>query len=279
MDHAPQDLSETIVPEHALDVVGWSTGGNDDFRDGLRHSKVAPSTIVAVVLAGRYEVWREDGSRSVAGVGEAFIAQDGEWLDILHAGSPMRARWVHLRIRVFGSVDAIGLWRLPPVLPASQAAQVLGLIDATHPAEPGLLGAAHRSQAALATLRILASVGTPSVEGRRLLARAEELAPLAAWAEPRLAEPLAVADLARAAGLSASRLHARFQHLLGTTPMAWLKELRLLAARDRLLATEDSVAACGASCGFPDAFHFSRSFRARFGASPRAFRRRAALQV
>jgi AraC-like DNA-binding protein len=278
MDGDIHDLSQNPVPEHALAVAGWAPGGKDGFPDGLRHRKVAPSTIVAVVRRGRYEVTREDGSVSIAREGEAFVAQDGEWLDILHGGQGgMSASWVHLRITVFGSIDACRLWELPPVLQCAQAAIVLQWINATTPVETGLLGAAHRIEAALATLRVLASVGRPSPTGRALLAPAAGLAPLTTWVRLRLGEPISIADLAREAGVSPSRLHARFQQALGCPPLAWVRELRLLAARDRLLATPDAVADIGAACGFADPFHFSRAFRARFGASPSQFRRKAAL--
>ncbi|MGY2214773.1 hypothetical protein, partial [Pseudomonas pergaminensis] len=62
----------------------WLPGGSDDFADGQRHIKTAPSTIVAIVERGAYEVRRADGARSTARAGEAFLAQDGEWLDIVH---------------------------------------------------------------------------------------------------------------------------------------------------------------------------------------------------
>lgn len=276
MDADPDNLSQNPVPEHALGVGLWQPGGNDAFVDGHRHRKVAPCTIVAVVLKGRYEVGREDGSRGTAHEGEAFLAQDGEWLDILHRGKPMAACWVHLRVTVFGSVDACRLYDLPPILPREPSQAIRRWIDTTRQPEPGLLGAARRVEAALATLRILTGVGRPSATAHRLLAPAEHLAPLAAWVGLHLAEPIAIADLARQAGLSPSRLHARFQRDLGVPPLAWVRELRLLAARDRLIATTESVAAVGAACGFADPFHFSKAFRARFGASPRDFRRRAA---
>jgi len=135
-----------------------------------------------------------------------------------------------------------------------------------------VLGAATRVEAALTTLRILADAGQPTGLAQPLLAHAAELAPLSAWVDLHLATPISIADLARQVGVSPSRLHARFQHHLGSPPMAWVREGRLLAARDRLLATADSVAAVGASCGFLDPFHFSRAFRQRFGAAPSAYR-------
>jgi AraC-like DNA-binding protein len=270
-----------ILPENTLTVESWWPGGMDGCADGVQHIKTAPSTIVAIVERGAYEVGRADGRRHRAEVGEAFLAQEGDWLDITHrGGGPQRtfaACWTHLRVSVFGSLDACRLLALPPVLGAEPSAAIRQHILATRSPQPGLGGAARRAQAALATLGILAAVAPPSAEGRQLLERASGLAPLAAWVRAHLGEPITLPDLARVAGTSRSRLHARFQRELALPPLAWVRELRLQAARDRLLATGEPVAAIGAACGFPDQFHFSRAVRARFGCAPLALRARGRL--
>lgn len=270
-----------VLPEGALAVESWLPGGMDATRDGLRHRKTAPCTIIAIAERGSYDVGRADGSRATARTGEAFTAQDGEWLDIIHhadrRGGTFAACWTHLRVTVFGSLDACRMLALPPVLPAAACALIRPHIQATRTAEPGLAGAARRAEAAMATLRALAQSVPPSAEGRILLQRAAGLAPLAAWIRSHLADPLTLDGLAAAAGQSKSRLHARFQRELGMPPMAWVRELRLQAARSRLLATGAAVAAIGGACGFPDPFHFSRAVKDRFGLSPSQLRRRAAL--
>lgn len=283
MDRNPADLSPNpgaIVPEHALSVASWLPGGNAALPDGLRHRKIAHGTIIAVVERGSYVVAREDGRRMVARAGEAFVAQDGEWLDILHRGDrrggTMAACWVHLRVTLFGTLDACRLLDLPRVLDAGAGARMRDLIRST-PIVPGLAAAARRGEAALAALGLLATAGAPAPEGDALLARAAGLAPLADWVRARLGTRITVADLVHVAGGSRSRLHARFQRDLGLAPLAWVREMRLQAARDRLLATDEPVAAVGEACGFPDPFHFSRTVRARFGLAPRALRERGRL--
>lgn len=260
-------IPEPLLAEGALAVASWLPGGGG-FANATRHRKTAPCTIVAIADQGAYEVARADGSRATARAGEAFLAQEGDWLDIIHRGRPMTATWVHLRVTLFASQDAARLIDLPAVLDAGRSARIREWIQATLTPEPGLSGALRRAEAGLATLRILAEAGQPSQAGRQLLARAAGLAPLAAWVGARLGEAISLADLAAAAGASKSRLHARFQGELGMPPLAWVRELRLQAARDRLLATAEPVAAIGAACGFSDPFHFSRAVRIRFGMPP-----------
>jgi AraC family transcriptional regulator, arabinose operon regulatory protein len=276
-------IPDLVLPESALVVESWLPGGFTACPDGRRHIKTAPCTIVAIVERGAYEVGRSDGSRHTARAGEAFLAQDGDWLDITHRadrrGGTMAACWSHLRVSVFGSLDACRLLELPPVLPAGICSLILPHIVATRHAEPGLAGAARRGEAALATLRILATAMRPSAEGRQLLARAAGLAPLATWVRSHLADAIVLDDLARVAGQSKSRLHARFQRELGLAPMAWVRELRLQAARSRLIATGEAVAEIGAACGFPDQFHFSRAVKARFGVAPSKIRQQGNLAI
>lgn len=214
--------------------------------------------------------------RPAHSLGEAFLAQEGEWLDILHRGDrrggTFAATWVHLRITLFASQDACRLIDLPPVLDAARTARIRALIVAERVPGRGLDGALHRAVAGLTTLRILTEAGQPSAAARGLLERAAGLAPLAGWIGARLAEPITLDALAAAAGASKSRLHARFQRELGMPPLAWVRELRLQTARDRLIASPDPVAVIGTACGFPDPFHFSRAVRARFGMSPTQLR-------
>ena len=78
--------------------------------------------------------------------------------------------------------------------------------------------------------------------------------------------------LARLVHLSPSRFHALFKEAMGQAPLAYLQELRLRRAQERLVASEAGVAEIGRACGFGDPFHFSRQFKAFCGESPRTYR-------
>ena len=249
--------------------------------DRLRHRKAALGTIVAIVRQGSYIYGRNGAPAVTIRAGEAFLAQDGDRLDITHRGTldgkPMAAHWVHFRVTLFGYVDACALLDLPAVLDARRAAGIAPLIEATRTPVAGLAGALHRVEAGLAAFRILADAAPLSAAGRSLLEGDAGLRALGPWVIIRLGQPITVDDLVRATGYSRSRLHARFQREFGCAPLAWVRELRLLAARDRLLGTADGVAEIGAACGFPDPFHFSRAMRARFGLAPSALRNEGRL--
>lgn len=79
-------------------------------------------------------------------------------------------------------------------------------------------------------------------------------------------------ELEARAGLRQTAFGAAFRSVTGKSPAAWLMERRLAEAHRLLTTTRDSVAVIAARVGFGDPFHFSRRFRARFGASPRQVR-------
>jgi AraC family transcriptional regulator len=85
-------------------------------------------------------------------------------------------------------------------------------------------------------------------------------------------QPLTVAAAARIATLSPFHFQRMFKQAFGRTPMQFLQETRLAAARHLLAHTDDDVTSICFAVGFESLGSFSWLFRRRFGVSPRAFR-------
>ncbi|MGJ3262839.1 MAG: AraC family transcriptional regulator N-terminal domain-containing protein [Salinarimonas sp.] len=86
-----------------------------------------------------------------------------------------------------------------------------------------------------------------------------------------------VADLAGAAGMSASAFHAHFRAVTATTPLQFQKRLRLIEARARVQAGA-AVTDAALAAGYESPTHFSRDYRRLFGLPPRADRISAAAE-
>ncbi|MCR6651313.1 MAG: helix-turn-helix domain-containing protein [Cellvibrionaceae bacterium] len=84
----------------------------------------------------------------------------------------------------------------------------------------------------------------------------------------RLHLPIALADIENLSGISARGLQYAFQERFGCSPMVWVREHRLQAARDRLLRGQCSVMEVAVSCGFGSSSLFTRYYQARFGETP-----------
>ena len=91
--------------------------------------------------------------------------------------------------------------------------------------------------------------------------------------EERIERPLAIPRLAREAGIGPRMLETLFMISFGMSPRRYYGALRLNAARRLVLETPKSVTEIAAQTGFASASAFARSFRARFGESPREARR------
>lgn len=83
-------------------------------------------------------------------------------------------------------------------------------------------------------------------------------------------------SLAAAAGLSPFAYLRAFQQLTGATPHQFLLRSRLRRAAVRLATWQANVIDVGLSSGFGDVSNFNKAFRAEFGVTPTAYRRKAA---
>jgi AraC-like DNA-binding protein len=100
----------------------------------------------------------------------------------------------------------------------------------------------------------------------RHLLRAKDLA------DARYFEPLAVDDLADAAGLSRAHFSREFRRAFGESPHSYLLTRRLERAAALLRTTDRSVAEICLDVGLQSIGSFTTSFSRTFGASPTAYR-------
>jgi AraC-like DNA-binding protein len=93
------------------------------------------------------------------------------------------------------------------------------------------------------------------------------------YVEANLERKVELADLAARANLSRCHFTHAFKQALGCTPHRYVTSRRLEKAKQLLLESSFSTAEIALATGFADQSHFSRHFRAFFGASPVAYRR------
>ncbi|MFI5661351.1 AraC family transcriptional regulator [Streptomyces sp. NPDC051684] len=89
--------------------------------------------------------------------------------------------------------------------------------------------------------------------------------------EAHAAEPLTVAEIAECVGVGVRALQDGFRRHLDTTPLAYLREVRLDRVRKELLSCDPgvtTVTAVAARWGFLHTGRFSLAYRQQFGESP-----------
>jgi AraC-like DNA-binding protein len=113
-----------------------------------------------------------------------------------------------------------------------------------------------------------------SAEGARLRAIATQgeqshrTAKAIAWIRTNYAKPLRVEDVAEIAGMGVSTLHHHFRVLTAMSPLQYQKQLRLQAARGRMLMDGLDAASAAFEVGYESASQFSREYSRYFGQPP-----------
>jgi len=85
-------------------------------------------------------------------------------------------------------------------------------------------------------------------------------------------------ELARTANTSRSVLAERFQQLVGSSPMQYLTQWRMLLASNLLSRSNAPLASIAQDVGYQTDTAFSRAFRREYGAPPAAWRRTQAAR-
>ena len=86
--------------------------------------------------------------------------------------------------------------------------------------------------------------------------------------------PLSVEAIARQVAMSPSHFAHRFRAVARMSPMRFVKEVRLDAARTLLLSDGVRASEVAVRVGYESPAHFSRDFKRRFGTSPARYARR-----
>lgn len=85
-------------------------------------------------------------------------------------------------------------------------------------------------------------------------------------------EPIALADLASALGVSTAHLARRFKQETGRTVTEELHALRIASAKRLLTETDEGILQIALDCGFQSVEHFHRIFKRHTNTTPRRWR-------
>jgi AraC-like DNA-binding protein len=110
-----------------------------------------------------------------------------------------------------------------------------------------------------ARLRAIATLGDQSHRTAKAIA----------WVRTNYAKPLRVEDLAKIAAMGVSTLHHHFRALTAMSPLQYQKQLRLQAARERMLMDGVDAASAAFEVGYESASQFNREYSRFFGQPPK----------
>jgi AraC family transcriptional regulator len=252
---------ETLGPRFSRDYeLVWIIGGRVTYHLGERDYDAPPGAII-LSRPGFHERYTWDPRRQTRHAYFHFtiLSRPSDWADesswpvcrVMPLGDPVRPLFRHV-VDVW--CQGFGRTRIQPPFPISRA--VATLIDC-------LLQSREEHDA-----------DKPA----RRYSEAVQLG--LSWVQSVLLDqpdrPIHLAELAKAAGVSPQHLCRLFAEGPGIGPMHAVRLLRLEQAAALLARSTLNVKQIAARCGFASQFHFSRVFRAVYGASPSEVRAQAA---
>ncbi|SEG99878.1 AraC-type DNA-binding protein [Nonomuraea solani] len=242
-------------------VVCMSTTSRVDRTCGRSEGRYAPG---AVFLMNRLDL--PHATRWLPGRVEATVLDPSLLAQVAETAPARRAA-------------AIGLTGLDPVSPAAAAhwnatrAYVAGLLaNPAAVAQPLMLGAAGRllAGAALAVFPNTA-LGLPTIEDRHD-AHPATLRRALTYIDDHPGHDLSPADIAAAAGVTIRAMQLAFRRHLDTTPMAYVRRVRLACAHRDLQAADptkgDTVIAIANRWGFAHPGRFTAFYRSVYDVPP-----------
>ncbi len=275
---SPTEIPRAIADlvERSLDVE-WLEGAATAIA--MPHStgwRTLPFLVTAHIVNGEVRLEIEGASDHRVASGQALCLAAGvhHRATLVSSGQAV-SEWSHVRLSVLGGIDVARLVRLAPVLPSARSGRI-GAINCalaeTARAASTLARAARRRALGFELLSELLAGAQVEPGALSRLQAAERMAPALALVRERLGESITLNDLARSAGLSASRFHARFKEALGMAPLVYVRRERLRRSQELLIGSDLAIAEVATRSGFPDPFHFSRLFKRSFGLSPLGYR-------
>lgn len=108
---------------------------------------------------------------------------------------------------------------------------------------------------------------------------ADRIAKVRDYITEHLGESLELDELADHVGLSKHHFSRIFREALDQSPMEYVRERRLVWARNLLEGTDSSISDIAMTCGFSDQSHLTRWFKRHFGLPPARWRRTYAESV
>lgn len=248
--------------------------GHDIWRPPTRCSRPkgwrVDSLVYTIRGAARHDI---GGKRSLATAGSLCIApKDKPYLcEIDPQAGYYESRWIEFQgawVRtlwsMLGLAETTHIPRCAEVVPIIE--QIFTLLKARRNA------ALHEATALLWRLFVAAENSKMRTEGQADPAW-EAVERARRFAEEHFAEPIGVADMAKAACWSPYHFSRVYRVKTGLTPAAHIRSLRVNHAQSLLQRGEFSIKQIGNATGYPSVQHFSTVFKKSTGMTPREFAR------
>ena len=269
------------LPDLLLKSLHWEYDAGAAFQP-VRHpelpERLFPFLVIVCPLSGNYFCRLSDGRRLKIAPGEALLVPRG----IPHTVAmpePGILHFAHIQFNLFHGCDLLQFFQVPFHVGGEAAGQLGRLIETLHrnlavpAAAAGWFSRAARGwQLAAELLLQLLAISPPQPQLENRLRELSELDGVLRYIQANLCRAISRRELARLASLSETRFHYVFKNATGLAPMAYVRQIRMKRAQELLIRSDRPIGEIAPLAGYPDLFHFCKSFKKSFGITPNAYR-------
>lgn len=129
----------------------------------------------------------------------------------------------------------------------------------------------------LSRLIFLLAKNCPAAEKKpseKTLRDGERIKTMLQYIQEHYGGELTLAKIAESASVSENECLRCFRSMIGSTPIQYVKQLRVQKAAKLLVSTNRKISDIGAECGFQEMSYFAKTFRELKGCTPGDFRKR-----
>jgi AraC-like DNA-binding protein len=244
--------------------------------------RTLPCFMFSQAGSGAEIIWLEKGRRYRADHGELILLPAGVRHKVEVASASEVRQWAHVNYFIQGDVDLFSILEIPVGVGSDIGHKVGTLIQAwvseqhSLPNDP-LQRVVNEHSFVLQLLSLVTCLCRVKADAEERIAGRQRLNPVIQHMQHHLQQPIRRDELARIAGLSPAQFHVVFGSIMQTTPMDYLRTLRLRHAQRLLLTTPAPVKEIASQSGYEDPFVFCKFFKRACGLSPSEYRERARL--
>jgi AraC-like DNA-binding protein len=182
--------------------------------------------------------------------------------------------WCHFQTLLDGSVDLFQEIDVPLEACPETASEYRDLFQSLEKTMDCRTACCHLLRSALLLQLIQPHLQLAAPASRQMAEERQRFLPVLKHIDTHLHETLRVTDLAGLLGLNPEYFSRFFRKYFRIPPKKYILQKRIQHAQKLLCQTALQVQEVGRRCGFPDPYHFSKTFRNTAGIPPSEYRQR-----